>query len=87
MLRSFKCSSRKDVLEVKLLKHLDSIGYKPVFQVKVEFLITRDLLDMIGFSIWTGGQRALNITESLQSSSPSNRRRTGQTSTPRHGTV
>ena len=87
MLSSVKYSSRKDVLEVKLLKHLDSIGYKPVFQVKVEFLITGDLLDMIGFSTWTGGLRVLNITESLQSSSPSSRRKTGLTSTPRQKTV
>ena len=28
-------SSRKDVLEVKMLKHLESIGYQPTFQVKV----------------------------------------------------
>ena len=28
-------SPRKDVLEVKMLKHLESIGYQPTFQVKV----------------------------------------------------
>ena len=32
-------SPRKDVLEVKMLKHLESIGYQPTFQVKVNIPI------------------------------------------------